>query len=175
MNQAPGPATGRAATITFGVLGLAAFAAAYGQAPLYYSNQNQYFLHGLAEAGEGLLAEDNHIQYGVGELEGRLAAARSRVLDIATLIDERAAEGRSIGRDAGLDVIQAVQTLARAASDTVIFCFDHAPTSIVYSKHPLQRCLRDVFTGMKHASFTPTLLGRIGKVRLGMDYGARPF
>src|SRR2546430_16036943 len=34
------------------------FAAAYTQAPLYYSNQNQYFLHGLAYAGEGLLAED---------------------------------------------------------------------------------------------------------------------
>lgn len=36
----------------------AAFAAAYGQAPLYYSNQNQYFLHGLAWAGDGLLHED---------------------------------------------------------------------------------------------------------------------
>src|SRR5205823_14298714 len=35
-----------------------AFAAAYGQAPLYYSNQNQYFLHGLAAAGEGYLSED---------------------------------------------------------------------------------------------------------------------
>jgi hypothetical protein len=29
---------------------------AYGQAPLYTSNQNQYFLHGLAQAGQGLLA-----------------------------------------------------------------------------------------------------------------------
>ncbi len=36
----------------------AAFIAAYGQAPLYYSNQNQYFLHGLAQAGVGLLRED---------------------------------------------------------------------------------------------------------------------
>jgi hypothetical protein len=34
------------------------FAAAYGQAPLYYSNQNQYFLHGLARAAGGSLAED---------------------------------------------------------------------------------------------------------------------
>src|SRR2546423_1575197 len=33
-------------------------AAAYTQAALYYSNQNQSFLHGLAHAGEGLLAED---------------------------------------------------------------------------------------------------------------------
>jgi hypothetical protein len=39
-------------------LGAALFALAYCQAPLYYSNQNQYFLHGLAAAGEGLLRED---------------------------------------------------------------------------------------------------------------------
>ncbi len=30
----------------------------YGQAPLYTSNQNQYFLHGLARAGLGLLKDD---------------------------------------------------------------------------------------------------------------------
>jgi hypothetical protein len=40
------------------LLGAALFAVAYGQAPLYYSNQNQYFLHGLARAGDGLLHED---------------------------------------------------------------------------------------------------------------------
>src|SRR5580704_7472678 len=33
-------------------------AAAFGLAPLYYSNQNQYFLHGLAAAGRGDLATD---------------------------------------------------------------------------------------------------------------------
>jgi hypothetical protein len=39
-------------------VGAAAFALACGQAPLYYSNQNQYFLHGLAHAGVGLLGDD---------------------------------------------------------------------------------------------------------------------
>ena len=34
------------------------FAVAYGQAPLYHSNQNQYFVHGMAEAGFGHLRED---------------------------------------------------------------------------------------------------------------------
>lgn len=29
------------------------FALAYAQSPLYTSNQNQYFLHGLAQAGYG--------------------------------------------------------------------------------------------------------------------------
>jgi hypothetical protein len=40
------------------LVGAGLFAAAYCQAPLYYSNQNQYFLHGLAQAGEGFLARD---------------------------------------------------------------------------------------------------------------------
>jgi hypothetical protein len=35
-----------------------AFAVAHTQAPLYFSNQNQYLLHGAAEAGVGLLDED---------------------------------------------------------------------------------------------------------------------
>ncbi|MGD9092022.1 MAG: hypothetical protein PVF74_04185, partial [Anaerolineales bacterium] len=34
------------------------FAIAYTQTPLYTSNQNQYFLHGLAQAGFGRLEED---------------------------------------------------------------------------------------------------------------------
>jgi len=34
------------------------FGLAYAQSPLYTSNQNQYFLHGLARAGLGDLAED---------------------------------------------------------------------------------------------------------------------
>src|SRR5579875_660414 len=34
------------------------FGLAYTQPPLYYSNQNQYFLHGLAQGGLGFLNED---------------------------------------------------------------------------------------------------------------------
>lgn len=34
------------------------FTLAYAQSPLYTSNQNQYFLHGLARAGLGFLSED---------------------------------------------------------------------------------------------------------------------
>lgn len=36
----------------------AAFALSYAQSPLYTSNQNQYFLHGLARAGVGFLRDD---------------------------------------------------------------------------------------------------------------------
>ena len=40
------------------VVWAALFALAHGQAPDYYSNQHQYLLHGLAEAGVGHLHED---------------------------------------------------------------------------------------------------------------------
>ncbi len=36
----------------------ALFTLAYGQSPLYTSNQNQYFLHGFAQAGIGFLDQD---------------------------------------------------------------------------------------------------------------------
>jgi hypothetical protein len=45
----------RLAFILFWVL---VFTIAYAQAPLFTSNQNQYFLHGLANAGFGNLSED---------------------------------------------------------------------------------------------------------------------
>ena len=56
-----------------------------------------------------------------------------------------------------------------------VFAFDNVGTTVVLATHPLQRCLRDIFTGLKHAILTPTILGRIGKVRLGLDYGAVGF
>jgi hypothetical protein len=40
------------------LVGAVLFAVAHTQAPLYFSNQHQYFLHGLAEAGKGYLARD---------------------------------------------------------------------------------------------------------------------
>src|SRR5262245_30253555 len=58
MGQPATPTRRPVLPLALGLLGLACFAAAYGQAPLYYSNQNQYFLHGLAQAGDGLLRED---------------------------------------------------------------------------------------------------------------------
>jgi hypothetical protein len=57
--MAPNPGPARAPVLAAGFLLLAgAFAAGYCQAPLYYQNQNQYFLHGLADAGGGLLRDD---------------------------------------------------------------------------------------------------------------------
>jgi len=44
--------------LVFLVFWAALFTLAYAQSPLYTSNQNQYFLHGLARAGFGFLSKD---------------------------------------------------------------------------------------------------------------------
>jgi alkylation response protein AidB-like acyl-CoA dehydrogenase len=122
-------------------------------------------------AGDVVLAEDHVVQFGVGDLDGRLRAARSHLLALVAAQDERIGAGRPTSFEQVIELSQATHILARAARETVIFAFDYASTSVVYAHQPLQRCLRDIFTGLKHAAFTPSLLGRIGKVRLGLPYG----
>jgi indole-3-acetate monooxygenase len=124
---------------------------------------------------EGMQADDNVVQFGIGELEGRLRAARTHYLDLIAVQDEASARGRALDPAGALDMQQAAQTLTRAARDMTVFAFDNAGTTVVFATNPLQRCLRDIFTGLKHAIMTPAILGRIGKVRLGLDYGAVGF
>lgn len=120
---------------------------------------------------EGMQSDDNVVQFGIGELEGRLRAARGYCLDLVAEQDRALAQGRMLDPDRTLDMLQAFHTLTRAARDMTVFAFDQAGTSVVYATNPLQRCLRDIFTGLKHGIVTPAILGRIGKVRLGLEYG----
>lgn len=118
---------------------------------------------------EGVQADDNTVQFGIGELEGRLRAARAWYVDLIAQLDAAVAAGRTPG--VGLELLQAAQTLTRAARDATVFAFDNAGTTVVYASHPLQRAVRDLFTGLKHGQLTPAVLGRIGKVRLGREFG----
>jgi alkylation response protein AidB-like acyl-CoA dehydrogenase len=144
----PGGVFGREGTV-LGQMGMVAFASGVGQAALAE-------LLALAPKTkrllvEGVQSDDNTVQFGIGELEGRLRAARAWYLALVGELDAAVAAGRT---------------------PTVgMFAFDHAGTTVVYSTHPLQRALRDLFTGLKHGQLTPAILGRIGKVRLGLEFG----
>ena len=124
---------------------------------------------------EGTQADDNVVQFGIGELEGRLRAARAHYLNLIAAQDKAIARGLVPAPASALDAQQAFQTLARAARDMTVFAFDNAGTTVVLATNPVQRCLRDIFTGLKHGILTPAILGRIGKVRLGLDYGTVGF
>jgi indole-3-acetate monooxygenase len=118
--------------------------------------------------GEGFQADDNVVQFGIGELEGRIRAARSHYLSLVVDQDRHIAAHGAPNPLLALDAVQAAQTLARAARDITVFAYDHSSTGVILSSDPLQRCLRDIFTGLKHATFTPAALTRVGKARLGL-------
>ena len=158
-------------SVRWGALGLTAFASGVGlraQDELIASAKKT-----RRTVGEGFQADDGAIQFGLGELDGRLRAARSHLLSLLAELNERIGH-RTVTPEQGIALTQACQTLARASREMVLFAFDNAGTSVVYARSPLQRCLRDIFTGLKHASFTPTMLGRVGKVRLGLPFGGAP-
>lgn len=118
--------------------------------------------------GEGMQADDNVVQFGIGELDGRMRAARAHFLGLVASQERHIAEHGYPDSGIASDASQAAQTLTRAARDMTVFAFDYAGTNVIFASHPLQRCLRDIFTGLKHAGFTPAILTRIGKDRLGM-------
>ena len=108
-------------------------------------------------------------QFGIGELEGRMRAARSHFLGLLAEQDRRIAMRGAPDLKIALDFEPGrADSPTRAARDMTVFAFDNSGTGVVLASDPLQRCLRDIFTGLKHASFTPAILTRIGKARLGL-------
>jgi len=165
--DASGPVSA-ADAIRLNAVGLSAFASGIGQAAL--GDLVASATKTKRTVGEGLLAEDGVVQFGIGELDGRARAARTHLLALVAAIDERAARGRTTSPEDAIELVQACQTLAQAARDVVIFAFDHASTSVIHARQPLQRRLRDIFTGLKHAAFTPAFLSLVGKRQLGLPY-----
>lgn len=144
-------------------VGMVAFASGIAQAALAQLLEMAPRTKRLA--GDGLQSEDHCVQFGIGELEGRLRAARTWYLDLVGQSERAAAERKPPPPD----LPQAAQTLTRAARDLAVFAFDSAGTTVIYASSPLQRMLRDLFAGLKHAQLTPAVLGRIGRARLGLE------
>jgi hypothetical protein len=162
----PGGVFGRESTV-LGQMGMVAFASGVAQGALaellILAPRTKRML------ATGVQSEDHTVQFGIGELEGRLRAARTWYLALVAEFEAALAAGRAPG--VVMDLMQAGQILTRAARDVTVFAFDHAGTTVVYASNPLQRAVRDLFTGLKHGQLTPAFLGRIGRTRLGLEFG----
>ena len=97
-----------------------------------------------------------------------MQAARAHYRELISRQDELAAREEAVGPALRAQITLAFQTLARAARETALFVYEHSASSIVYASSPTQRCFRDLLTGLKHAAFTPAILARVGRVRLGL-------
>jgi len=99
----------------FSILGMAAFASGVGSRAL------AEFLAAAPKTkrvmAEGVQADDQMVQFGIGELEGRLRAARRHYLDLTSQQDHSIAE-RGPDASLALDILQATHTLTRAQRGT---------------------------------------------------------
>jgi alkylation response protein AidB-like acyl-CoA dehydrogenase len=154
-------------------IGLTAFASGVGQRAL------SEFIATAPKTkrigAEGFQSENHIVQCGVAELEGRLRAAGSHYRELLARQDELVARGEPAGPALRSELLLGAQTLARAAKDTALFAYDHSGSSVVYASSPLQRCLRDLLTGLKHGTFSSSILGRVGRSRLGLPPLPFPF
>jgi len=120
-------------------------------------------------------AEDAAIQQGLGEVQARMDAARGHYL---ALLAEQDRHFREFGRT-DLSLVEkcllAANVLGRAARETTIFAFDNAATGAIRLDNPLQRCLRDIFAGLKHPVFNAIHLRGLGRATLGVEQLALKF
>jgi alkylation response protein AidB-like acyl-CoA dehydrogenase len=154
-------------------VGLTAFASGVGQRAL------SEFIASAPKtkriAAEGFQSENHAVQVGVAELEGRLRAAGSHYRELLARQHEFLARGEAISPALRGELSLGAQTLSRVAKDTALFAYEYSGASVVYASSPIQRCFRDLLTGLKHATFSPSILGRVGRARLGLPPLPLPF
>jgi alkylation response protein AidB-like acyl-CoA dehydrogenase len=126
-------------------------------------------------AAQGFQSESLVVQTGVGEFEGRLSAARANYRQLVMRQDEAVAQGAAIAPALRAELSLGCQTLSRAAREAALFAFENSATSVVYASSPILRAFRDLMTGLKHGTFSPTILSRIGRAKLGLPPLPMPF
>lgn len=114
-------------------------------------------------------AEDEAVQQALGETQARLAAARGHYLALLAEQDSHFQQHGRTSREVAVQCIYAANVLARAARETTLFAFDNAATAAMRLDDPLQRCLRDLFAGLKHPTFSAIHLRGLGKDTLGIE------
>jgi len=117
---------------------------------------------------QGSQAEDEVVLHGMGVHSGRLSAARGHFLSLLAEQDRCLATSGTIGADLALASPHATQTLIQAARDATVFVWDSLASHVVQGDDAVQRCLRDIFTGLKHVTFTQAALTRAGRAILGI-------
>lgn len=114
-------------------------------------------------------AGDQAVQQGLGEIQARFDAARGHYLALLAKQDRHfRAQGRT-SREIAVQCMHAANVLGRAAREMVLFAFDNSATGAVRLDDPIQRCLRDILTGMKHPTFGAIHLRGLGRDMLGVE------
>jgi len=130
----------------------------------------------LAVAEQGLqrlastspLAQRAVFQAGLARAEARWRSARLFALDaFGELYASQCASG-SVSLAERARVAQAAVNAAEASAALAEFALRSAGSAAVFRSHAIQRCLRDIRTGMQHVAVSEEVWERVAAVRLGL-------
>ncbi|WP_156688344.1 acyl-CoA dehydrogenase family protein [Mycobacterium sp. Marseille-P9652] len=115
----------------------------------------------------GPIAEDFRVQVGLQQAEARLRAARSRLVEALEELQRAAARG-PVETALRVDIFEVSLEATAAARAAALFAYDSAPTSVVFRSSVIQRCVRDLLVGLKHAAVSTAMQAKVGMARFGL-------
>jgi alkylation response protein AidB-like acyl-CoA dehydrogenase len=119
-------------------------------------------------ASSSSLAQRTVFQAGLARAEARWRSARLLAHDaFGALYESQRSAGR-VTLEQRARVAQAAVNAAEASAAAAEFALRSAGASAVYRSGILQRCLRDIRTGMQHVAVSEEVWERVGMVRLGL-------
>jgi alkylation response protein AidB-like acyl-CoA dehydrogenase len=115
------------------------------------------------------IGHDAAAQVELARAEGALAAGRSFLFDAIGSVWDTACRGDEPSLGQRALVLLAANQAVRAATEAVDRVFRLAGADVVFARHPLQRCFRDIHVAGQHILFSGGRDQAFAKVRLGLD------
>ena len=115
------------------------------------------------------LASEPECQVALARAEGTVRAARSLVFDAVGHVWELAQRGDVPDLAARANVLLALHHAMHACTSAVDSIFMLSGARAVSHGDPLERCFRDIHTGVQHAFFSPDAAKRFAKSRFGIE------
>jgi alkylation response protein AidB-like acyl-CoA dehydrogenase len=122
----------------------------------------------LRLASQAPLAQRGVFQAGLARAEARWRSARLLAQDaFGELYASQLAKG-SVSLEERARVAQAAVNAAEASAALAEFALRSAGANAVFRSGAIQRCLRDIRTGMQHVAVSEEVWERVAAVRLGL-------
>jgi alkylation response protein AidB-like acyl-CoA dehydrogenase len=103
----------------------------------------------------------------LGVIACKLAAARAYSFDILNQIWEATCNDEQLSLIKWGECRAAMTYVTEVAAETVTFAYRYGAGAALYQSHPLQRCLRDIYTGIQHGLVSDENYESLGLALIG--------
>jgi alkylation response protein AidB-like acyl-CoA dehydrogenase len=125
-------------------------------------------------ARQRLLGRQQMHTVAVGHADALVRAARLFAWDTAAQCFENARHNEHVDYELRARMTQSLTLAARHAKEAVELVYEQASTSVVFSGHPLDICMRDIITAAQHIVVLETSYDTVGQYLITRDWPDGP-